>query len=154
MVLTHIDDEINEWSIIMDYFREPNAEESSISVVQLLGFILLFLGVGMCIWVFFNAIHLFRNPNDAVLFEQILPFEGEGEPIEVDDSIIYLPREFYFALAFIATIFTLSIAGFIGGAFISGGVGLINPTGERLEKKFERRMKEIERKVSDSFKGS
>lgn len=108
----------------------------------------------MCIWVFLNAVSLFKNPNEAQLFEMMLPFKSSSDPILVDDTVVHLPRELYFALAFIASILALSIAGFIGGAFLSGGVGLVNPTGERLERKLERRIKQIEQKISESFKGN
>ncbi len=138
----------------MEQYHGTNIEESTVSIHQILGYILLFIGIGMCIWVFFSAVNLFKNPNDAQLFEMMLPFKSGSDPILVDDTVVHLPRELYFALAFIVSIFALSIAGFIGGAFLSGGVGLLNPTGEKLEKRIEERVKQIERKLSDSFKGN
>lgn len=135
----------------MEYFQNPNEEESSVSAIRVLGFALLIVGIAMCVWVFIQAVHLFNNPNEAQLFERILPFDAPGE-ITIDGEPIVLPEEFYYFLAYFATIFTLAIAGFIGGAFLSGGVSLINPSGEKLEKRIERRMREVEAKIEHGLR--
>lgn len=135
----------------MEVFRHTDVEESSVSAIQIVGLILLFVGIAMCAWVFVDAVKLFKNPDEAELFEKILPSGLKAGELTIKGEEIVLPKEFYYFLAFVVTIFTLAIAGFIGSAFLSGGVSLLNPSGEKLERKFSNRLREMEAKIDEAL---
>ncbi len=137
---------------IMEYFGHTDMEESSVSAVQIVGLILLFVGIAMCAWVFVDAVKLFKNPEEAELFEKILPSGLKTGELTIEGEEVILPKEFYYFLAYVVTIFTLAIAGFIGSAFLSGGVSLLNPSGEKLERKFNKRLRETEAKIDETLR--
>jgi len=125
-------------------FKNTSVEEQSISIIQILGILLLLVGIAMSGWVFYSAVTLFKNPNDIAVFDKILPLHEDLRMIKVNDESIELPDEVFYFFAYCASILTLTIAGCVGGAFLSGGVNLLRPNRGSRERNFVRHFEDPE----------
>jgi|GEM_PF-1775485 len=115
------------------------------------GFILLFLGVCIALWVFINAYSTFNNPSKLTMFQNLISNRLEAT-FSADDSVskLVIPPEI---LAYFIPLIILSIAVGVAGIFVTGGIKLLDSDLHLLIRKFDTFKYQINNKL-ESFKNA
>lgn len=114
-----------------------------------IGFILIAIGVIVALWAFSSAYRMFTNPEEIEVFQRIVPETPELRSLDIEGERVLLPLGLFSFMAYVIGCFLLLVAGSIGGAFITGGVRLLQPSVARLERILRREIEGLGARIED-----
>ncbi len=101
------------------------------------GLLLISIGVLVALWAFMNVYKVFTNPDEIEVFRKIVPQSSELRELDIEGDKIVLPVGLFSFMAYSIGCLLLLIAGMIGGAFITGGVNLLQPAVMKLDRRMK-----------------
>jgi hypothetical protein len=122
--------------MVLNAGREPSQSEEFYGKLRTAtGLLLIGIGVLIALWAFVNVYRVFTNPDEMAVFGKIVPQSPELRELDIEGDKIVLPVGLFSFMAYFIGCLLLLIAGMIGGAFITGGVGLLQPAVMRLDRR-------------------
>ena len=120
---------------------------------NVLGLALVIVGALMGAWVFMKIVAIFKDPTGMEVFEQLVPKDitisvGGGEKAR---KMVLPPVLFHMAAYGLAGLLLLAATG-LCGAFIGGGVNLLQGSLARLEMRLSSRLEKLGKKIEEQGK--
>lgn len=130
--------------------RHRSAEDSDEMYRRIrtaIGLVLIVAGATMAFWVFVNAYRIFTNPQEIELFREIVPDNPQLRELDIDGKKVILPLGLFNFMAYTLGCLVLVIAGTVGGAFITGGVNILQSNILRFERRLNKRFENLRQKM-------
>ena len=117
---------------------EQQRQDITKLVRNIVGFVLIAIGLAIILWTFFQIYGIFKDPAVLDNFAKILPVDDHLRQIQIDEQKIILPPLLFQVIIYALVVVMFCVLVAIGSALITPGASLLQPDITKFLAKAER----------------